>query len=645
MTAVTLYLRLAGATAVVLAPGWLLARALGVRGAAATLAWSLTLVFGALAVTFLLQATLTTTAVLLALAAVAALVVVIARGAPVSPGVPGVGWVYATGAVLGILLWRVARDVEGDGLFHLARTRKLLELDELSLDRISEFVDGSLHPGYAFPLWHGFLGLIARISGTDPENVVVHLPSILAILALVVAYEMGWALFRRTWAAGAVAGAQVGLICFAPGHGGTYTLLSLPATSSRQLLVPAALALAFESIRRPSLPLWVSTAAAGFVLAVVHPTYAIFLWLPFVGFLAVRLLWTRSDLRTGGVALAMLVVPAAVFLLWLIPIVNETASVSPDSDEVRRALEHYAGQLDVRSETSYSLRAEVFTRSGAVAVAAILLFPLAAFAARRRWAAYVAGGSLAVLAVMLVPLLFTSLADLVSISQARRAAGFFPFAFAFAGGLAVLARLCGPFLPPLALVAGVVFQVLFPGDFDYALDQGAPSWLVWVAVVAGVAGLAVGLVRRGSPLEANAASAAALFLLPVVVVGLARWTPVEARAGTQLSSGLVEALREQVAAGAVVYSDPETSYRIAASAPVYIAVAPPGHVADTPDNRPYERARDARRFLATADLSIPETYGADYLVVDRRRQRRPVEGLGRLYADPRFVLYRLPDSG
>ncbi len=380
------------------------------------------------------------------------------------------------------------------------------------------------------------------------------------------------------------------------------------------------------------------------MLAVVHPTYAIFLWLPFVGFLLVRLLWTRRDLRAGAAALAALAVPAALFMVWLIPIVNETASVSPDADEVRRALAHYVGQLDVRSETSYSLRAEVFTRSGAVAVAAILLFPLAAFASRRRWAAYVAGGSLAVLAVMLVPALFTSLADLVSISQARRAAGFLPFAFAFAGGLGVLSRLIGPFLPPLALVAGVVFQVVFPGDFNYALDQGAPSWLVWVAVIGGVAGLVVGVVRRGPPLEANAALAAALFLLPVVVVGLARWTPVEARAEAQLSPGLVEALRAQVPAGAVVYSDPETSFRIAASAPVYIAVAPPGHVADTPDNRPYERALDARRFLATGDLAIPEAYGAEYLVVDRRRQRRAIGGLERLYGDPRFALYRLPDD-
>jgi hypothetical protein len=127
----------------------------------------------------------------------------------------------------------------------------------------------------------------------------------------------------------------------------------------------------------------------------------------------------------------------------------------------------------------------------------------------------------------------------------------------------------------------------------------------------------------------------------VVAVGLARWTPFEGRPGTALSPGLVEALRSSVPEGGVVYSDPETSYRIAAYAPVYIAVAPPGHVADTPENRPYERARDARRFVATGDLTIPESYGAEYLAVDRRRVRRPFD-LPELYRDPRFSLYRIP---
>jgi hypothetical protein len=644
MSGVTLYLRIAIGTAAVLAPGWLLARALGVRGVAAMLAWSLTLLFGALAITFALEASLTLTMVLLALAALGALFLLLARGAGASPPAPGWHWVWGAGFVLGLLLWRVGREVDGDGIFHLGRVQKLLAFDDLSLDRVSEFADGSLHPGYAFPLWHGFIALISKVGGADPEDVVVHVPSILAVLAVVVAYEAGWALFRRTWAAGAVTAAQVGLICFAPGHGGSYTVLSLPATSSRQLLVPAALALAFEAIRRPSPALFASTGAAALALAVVHPTYAIFLWLPFAGFLVVRVLWTRRDARAGAAALAALFVPAALFMLWLLPIVTDTASVSPDASEVRRALEHYLGQLDVRSETSYSLAPEVFTRSGAVAVAAIIVFPLAALAARRRWAAYVAGGSLSVLVVLLVPLLFTSLADLVSISQARRAAGFLPFAFAFAGGLGVLSRLIGPLLPPAALVAGVLLQVYYPGDFDYLLDNGAPGFVVWVALAAGVLGLVIGLVRRGRPLEAPAGLAAALFLLPIAVAGAAKWTPVETKPDVGLTPGLVEAVRAQVSPGAIVYSDPETSFRLAAFAPVYVATAPPGHVADTPQNRPYARARDARRFLATGDLSIPEEYDAEYLVVDRRRQRGEFD-LPQLYGDERFTLYRLLERG
>jgi hypothetical protein len=150
----------------------------------------------------------------------------------------------------------------------------------------------------------------------------------------------------------------------------------------------------------------------------------------------------------------------------------------------------------------------------------------------------------------------------------------------------------------------------------------------------------VGVVRRRPPLEAAAGLAAALFLAPVVIVGVARWTPEAAPAGGALSSGLVTALRRDVPKRSIVYSDQETSYRIAAAAPVYIAVAPPGHVANTTANVPYVRARDARRFLKTGDLSIPRRYGAEYLVVDRLRLRRSF-GLPVVYRDPRFVLYRL----
>ena len=79
---------------------------------------------------------------------------------------------------------------------------------------------------------------------------------------------------------------------------------------------------------------------------------------------------------------------------------------------------------------------------------------------------------------------------------------------------------------------------------------------------------------------------------------------------------------------------------IAAAAPLYVVSAPPAHVADTKANQPYERRRLTLKFFDTADLRIPRRLGAQWIVVDSRRQdlRLP---LPRAYADDRFVLYRL----
>ena len=122
--------------------------------------------------------------------------------------------------------------------------------------------------------------MIATVSFADPAEVVLHEPTVLAPLAVLVAYEAGYAIFRRVTPAAATAAATVALVAMAPGHGGAYTALALPATASRQLLVPAALALALAAMRTPSLGLLASAGLASLVLAVVHPTYAIFLWIP-----------------------------------------------------------------------------------------------------------------------------------------------------------------------------------------------------------------------------------------------------------------------------------------------------------------------------------------------------------------------------
>ena len=338
-------LRLALATGVLLAPGALVARALGLRGAAATLAWSLASLFGALLVTFAAGASLTLALVLLLAAGVAALPFV--RRAPRPERMPGRWWVLAAGALLGVALWHVAGEIGGDGLFHLARVRKLEAFDSLSLDAVNEFADGGLHPGYAFPLWHGFLALVAKVSFLDPSVVVLHEASVLAPLAVLVAYEAGYALFRAVGPAVAVACAQVAITALAPGHGGAYTALGLPATASRQLLVPAALALALAYVRAPD-----ARAArldgGGRVRARRRPPDLRDLPLDPVRGLPRRAVARRA--RRGeadrGRACGARRARRRV-LRWLLPVVRDTASVAPSASETRRAIAHYAGQLDV----------------------------------------------------------------------------------------------------------------------------------------------------------------------------------------------------------------------------------------------------------------------------------------------------------
>jgi len=318
--------------------------------------------------------------------------------------------------------------------------------------------------------------------------------------------------------------------------------------------------------------------------------------------------------------------------------------VNPSATELSRALAHYRGQLDVFADGSYRLAPEVVGRSGAVAVLALFAVPLAALAARRRWGAFVIGGFVAVLVIVLLPTLFTHFSDAVSISQARRVAGFVPFPFAVAGGAAVLARLLSLGALPVGLGAGIAFQLAYPGDFGYTLHQGGPALATWVALFGGAAAFVLGLVlpRRYTGLDrpgAIATATALLAVLPVVLHGFTHWDERPAPKNG-LTAGLVAALRERVPEKAVVFSDDRTSYAIAAFAPVYVANALPGHVADTKANRPYQRRADADTFFRTGDLAIPRRYGATWLVLDRSRSRLRL-GLPQAYADPRYVLYRL----
>jgi hypothetical protein len=636
-----LWLRLVAASLVLLIPGSLVARALRLRGASATVAFGLGALGPALLLVFLVHSSIWLALVVLAVVAVVALpfALRVVSGPPPWDTVA----VALVGLVLGGLLWHVAGAVGGDALFHLGRVRKLDAFGDLHIRSVDEFRDGGLHPGYAFPLWHAFLALVAKLAGVDPTQVMLHEPSAIVPVAFAVVYESGVALFRSSALGVGVLAATATAAAFAPGHGGSYALLGQPGTFDRYVLVPTALTLFFLFLRHPNWPLALALAAAGTEVFLVHASTAVFLGIVLGGFAVARVLLARTEARSAAAALAALFIPVGVAIVWLLPIIRETASHSPSRAELMRSLMKYSAELHIDSLHRYALKPEVVSRGGAVAVAALVLVPVAAFAARQRWAAFVLGGALCILGVELLVWVFPRFADAVSVSQARRLAGFIPFAFALTGGAAVLARFLGPLVLPLALGAGIGLQLAFPGDFGPGLTEGGPAAATWIAAVGGLAAAALGLVlgRRLDTRGWLAGAAVVFFCIPVAVHGFREWSAALQRDSHALTPGLLAALRQEVPKRDIVFSDLETSYRISAFAPVYVAAAPPAHVADTDANHPYRRRLAVIRYFATGDEAILDRYHADWLVVDRRRfDTKPSWPLE--YEDSTYALYHRP---
>jgi hypothetical protein len=656
-----LWLRLGAATFVLLLPGRLVAYCLGQRTVAAALAWSVGLVGGGLALAFSIGASLDVTlAFALAAGAVALAaqvggralrgerLVLRARLARVVVGVAGL--------ILGASLWAIHDVLTGDAFFHLGRMRKLYALGSLSLHDIGEFAHGGLHPGYAFPLWHGCMALVARLGGVDPARVALHEPSLLVPLAFLVTFEMGLAVFRSTGLAVAVVLAQVGLRVLAQGHGGIYPDLWQPGQGATQLLLPAVVAVFFVFVRGPSWPVALTLAVASANLALVHPTYALFLAIPLIAYAAVRVLLTRGEsLRREILALVPLGLPMALAYLWLRPVVEQSVALHLGPKGLGASLKHYRPDLVIHSLTRYNLAPNRVDRLGPVPTAALVLAPLAFFARRRRWSALVLGATVLILGLDLWSLVFPHFSNVVSLSQSRRLAVFIPFALAFAGGAAVVAGVSRLLALALALGSGIWLQLAYPGDFGLQAARSQPTWPVWIglygAIAAIVLGTAVAWLRRdpfpqlAQQRGATVALAALLFVLPVAVHGFSTWTPSQSVDPHALTPGLVRFLQRDVPARSIVFADLETSYRITAYAPVYVVTVPPTHAANTRPNRLFVRRRAWLKFAAHPSLAVPRSWHADWLVLrrDERRQWRAIERLGKrpVYTDGGFVVFEL----
>ena len=257
------------------------------------------------------------------------------------------------------------------------------------------------------------------------------------------------------------------------------------------------------------------------------------------------------------------------------------------------------------------------------------------------------GGMVLVLALELSSFLFPHFSDLVSLSQSRRAAGFVPFAFALAGGAAVLARALRLLVLPVALAAGIVLAAAStPATSGCATrtaarrsSRGSRSGAASPASSRRSCsrGAAAG---RSSGRASSPGSPSRSSCCPSPCTASRTGTPGSQRDANALTPGLVAVPADDVPERSVVFADLETSYRISAYAPVYVANAPPTHVADTKANDPDRPPRGVARVPAgRSNLAIPRHYGAGWLVL--RGAERVGPGPRLVYRDGRFRVYRL----
>jgi hypothetical protein len=598
---------------VLLLPGGLVVARLGGPagvGAAlsAALAWSLAILFVALVGTFIVAGSLMLTVVLVAVVTLATALLPGRFGfaRPLRADWAAAGAVACGGALLAVPVWVSAGPLRGDALFHVARARKLAELPALdSLRALSEFPDGGVHPGYALPLWQGAIALVGRLAGVDVADVPLHLSAALVPLALLLAYAAGSALFGG-WAGGiATAIGQAGVIHLTGADATSFRLISFPVAASLLLIVPALLALVFSFLASGERRVLLSVGAAALALAVVHPTYVLFVALPLCGFLVASAVFARGSGEARRIALAVgvLAASAAGYLLWLFPLARDVATYTPGERRRTQELFYYADRLDF-SGSSFRLDPGLLTDGGTVVVAALLAIPIAALAWRSRWATYVLGGSLPVLAVALIPDFFSRAADFVSLSQALRIRHLLPLPYALAGAAIILAEA----LASLARKLG-----------------------------------------RCRPLSAEALAVAFTLALILPIVSLRAASAEPPAATDPLPAGLVAAVRSRTEPRELVISDPITSYRLAAYAPVTILAAPLAHVAQTSADRPYARLRELDRLLLAHGAErarLLHAYAARWLIVDRHRIRGDltVPGLEPVYDDGRFALLRINPS-
>ncbi len=579
------------------------------------------------------------------------------------------GWSLATSAsvlVAAAMAWVIRGSVRLDGLYHIALSRKLVELAHPNFDNVNRFADGGPNPAYALPGWHALVGWCGWITHVDPVVAWEIMPVLVVAVGVLAAGGLARVLLASSQAepVGAFAWLLTRVL-FARREvdGDAIRYGAVPGQVTFELAFPvvvAGVAIALTSEDRRARRGGLAAAFVGIVATVIfHANYLPYVVIVGIGYAAwwliaarrrgARLHDVRRLLAVGGWIAAM----SAGCMAVVLPLLSrlENFGNAPDDDRIDYHLTHTFGLEHVRGGHAYEML-------GLPGLVAILAMPWLAWRWRDRRApsAIAWGGATALMAFGFLPPLFQLLRASGSLTLLLRINH--PIGELLVVALAALVLELAAIVTARGwtrrrqwVTGGVVLLAMWATGVVMGYDKFSPDafgYLAFVALLAVVVASAVGrrpLTAAVLPLVPRARVAGVSVLLalglafPVGAISIKRGienadSPAGVAQGDLICLGgdVADSLRE-LKPGTVVLSDPVSSFRVMALAPVYVVGDYKVWNAATSDNRAEERLADVNRFFDTSRsdaerLQVLRDQGVDYLLVDLQDSR---------WLDPRWA--------
>jgi len=575
-------------------------------------------------------------------------------------------WVTASVVVGAAFAWLIRGTTKLDGLYHISVTRKLIELDHPAFGNINRFSDGGVNPTYALPGWHAFVGWCGWLTGQDPIKAWEIMPVLIVALGALAAAGMARVLLAtpRAEPIGALAWVLMRVLFARREVDGDSILFgAVPGQIVFELVFPvlfAAIAVAMWQdagrVRRSALTAMALSVA---LITLFHANYIPYVAIIGVGYVAWWLVtgpwskvFTKRTLVVGGIVALV----CAIFLGTYLPILAQIEDFgTPDDLRIDYHLTKTFGLNHIRGGHLYEML-------GLPGLVALLATPFVAIYWRARETAVATGGLLALGATCFIPPLFELLRGTGSLTVGLRmnhviGALLVPM---FAGGVLLIAerlertgwsrgRTC--LAGAVSFVALVAIGVVLGYTRFY---PNIPGYVVWLALVGIFAMRAVARLRyRGTDERAAARGpqdaaitalpsrriAAVLLVItlglaiPVGLVSMRRAVLNRGAFDAGVNAGELECLGGKVATAmrkmpdsSVLLSDPGTSFRAMAVAPIYVVGDYKVWNSNTADNDVDTRLSNVNRFFdsSAADsdrLAVLKQQNVDYVLASVEDQR------------------------